>query len=70
MFAKGSIGLGETRTFESLTGARFTGEVARSERLGPHDAVTVRVGGRAFYSGEASYFVEKDDPLGGGFLLR
>ena len=70
MFAKGNIGIGETRSFESLTGARFSGEIAQKERLGPHDAVTARVGGRAYYSGEASYTVEKDDPLGGGFLLR
>ena len=70
MFAKGSIGHSETRIFESVTGARFTGEIARTERLGPHDAIIARVGGRAYYSGEASYVVEEDDPLGGGFLLR
>jgi proline racemase len=69
MFAKGRIGIGETRIFESVTGARFTGEVARSERYGPYDAVIACVGGRAHYSGEASYIVEEDDPLGGGFLL-
>jgi trans-L-3-hydroxyproline dehydratase len=70
MFAKGSIGIGEPRIFESITGARFTGEISRLERFGPHDAIIARVGGRAHYSGEASYTVEEDDPLGGGFLLR
>jgi trans-L-3-hydroxyproline dehydratase len=70
MFAKGSIGIGEQRIFESITGARFTGEISRLERSGPHDAIIARVGGRAHYSGEASYIVEEDDPLGGGFLLR
>ena len=70
MFAKGGVSIGEMRTFESLTGARFSGEIARKQRLGQHGAVTVRVGGRAHYCGEASYIVEKDDPLGGGFLLR
>jgi proline racemase len=69
MYARGSIGTGDTRLFESVTGARFTGEIARVERFGPHDAVIARVGGRAHYSGEAVFTVEEDDPLGGGFLL-
>ena len=38
-------------------------------RIGALDTVTVRVGGRSHYSGEASFSVEPDDPLGGGFLL-
>jgi proline racemase len=68
-YVRGSIGIGETRLFESLTGARFTGEIARALRAGPLDAIIARVGGRAYYSGEASFSVEADDPLGGGFLL-
>ena len=32
--------------------------------------VTVEVAGRAFYAGEARFWREADDPLGGGFLLR
>ena len=63
-------GIDHKRIFESVTGARFTGEIARTQRFGPHDAIIARVGGRAYYSGEASYTVEEDDPLGGGFLLR
>ena len=70
MYARGGVGIGENRMFESVTGARFTGEIAREERFGPHDAIIARVGGRAHYCGEASYIVEDDDPLGGGFLLR
>ena len=69
MYARGSTGIGETRFFESVTGARFTGEIARALRTGPHDAIIARVRGRAYYSGEASYIVEADDPLGAGFLL-
>lgn len=67
--AKGTVGEGETRTFESITGARFTASIASQARAGTFDAVTVRVAGRAYYSGEASFIVEADDPLGGGFLV-
>jgi len=70
MHAKGQIGIGQTRTFESIVGSRFTGSVVRRERAGRHDAIIARVGGRAFYCGKAEYKVEHDDPLGSGFLVR
>ncbi|MET2829034.1 proline racemase family protein [Mesorhizobium shangrilense] len=70
MHAKGEIGIGQTRTFESIAGSRFSGAVARTTRTGPHDAITARVGGRAYYSGRAEFIVEADDELGRGFLLR
>jgi len=70
MYAKGEIALGESRSFESIVGSRFTGAVARAVRAGTHDAIIARVGGRAFYSGRAEFWLEEDDELGGGFLLR
>lgn len=70
MHAKGEIGIGQTRVFESIVGSRFTGVVARTTTAGPHEAIVARVGGRAFYSGKAEYTLEDDDELGRGFLLR
>lgn len=70
MHARGNAGIGETRLFESIVGSRFEGRVARRTKAGGHDAVTVRVSGRAHYAGRAQFTVEADDPLGGGFLLR
>jgi trans-L-3-hydroxyproline dehydratase len=69
-YAKGRIGLGVERRFESVTGAVFTGRALRETRTGEQIAVTVEVGGRAYYTGRASFTLEPDDPLGGGFLLR
>jgi trans-L-3-hydroxyproline dehydratase len=70
MHAKGQIAVGQTRTFESIVGSRFTGVVARRTRAGNCDAIVARVGGRAFYSGMAEYWVEDGDELGRGFLVR
>ncbi|MER9330768.1 proline racemase family protein [Mesorhizobium sp. M0152] len=70
MHAKGEIGIGQTRTFESIAGSRFSGAVARPAKAGPHEAIIARVGGRAYYSGRAEFIVEADDELGRGFLLR
>lgn len=70
MHARGEVGIGETRTFESIVGSRFTGAVARTTVADPHDAIVARVGGRAFYSGTAEFTLEEDDDLGRGFLLK
>jgi trans-L-3-hydroxyproline dehydratase len=68
--ARGQVRLGEERRFESVTGALFTGRALREVRAGDFRAVTVEVGGRAHYTGRASFTLEPDDPLGAGFLLR
>lgn len=70
MHARGQVAPGQERLFESVVGSRFEGAVARVLEAGEHPAVTVRVAGRAFYSGRAEFIVEADDPLGGGFLVR
>ncbi|MOA55039.1 Proline racemase [compost metagenome] len=64
------MAVGEACQFESLTGARFTASVNAAAKLPGHDAVTVRVSGRAHYSGKASWTLEEDDEIGRGFLLR
>jgi proline racemase len=70
MHAKGMVELGEKRTFRSITGSDFTGEIVSQMNTGDFEAVSVRVSGRAYYCGEAVLIVEEDDPLRGGFLLR
>jgi trans-L-3-hydroxyproline dehydratase len=70
MHAKGELAIDESRTFESIVGSRFTGSVVRTTKAGLYDAVIARVGGRAFYSGKAEYWLEEGDELGRGFLVR
>ena len=69
-WTRGEIALGQTRHFESITGACFTGTAVEETVVGNHRAVIVEVGGKAHYSGEARFTLEADDPLGEGFLLR
>jgi trans-L-3-hydroxyproline dehydratase len=72
--ARGLIGLGRERRFESLTGAVFTGRVASRLQAAyspdGYEAVTVEVTGRAHYTGKAQFVAEPDDALRDGFLLR
>src|SRR5439155_9934704 len=47
---------GETRQFESCTGAIFTGKVVReAPSVGPRKAVIVEVGGKAHQTGDARF---------------
>jgi len=67
---RGLVRAGERCEFDSVTGARFTGEVIETASCGGRPAVIVRVGGHAHYSGEARYWLEEGDVIGRGFLLR
>jgi trans-L-3-hydroxyproline dehydratase len=68
--AKGMVTLGQGCLFESVTGAMFEGEAVATTVCGDRPAVTVRVSGQAHYSGAARYWLEADDAIGRGFLLR
>ncbi|MCU0832470.1 MAG: proline racemase family protein [Rhizobiaceae bacterium] len=70
MQAKGLLGLGETRRFESITGAVFTGAVSSTVAGHQPPAIRVRVGGRAHYSGRGEFWMDEGDPLAHGFLVR
>lgn len=69
-FQRDLVPAGVPCEFESVTGARFSGEVAETAACGSRPAVRVRVGGQAYYSGEARYWLEEGDGIGQGFLLR
>jgi len=69
-YQRGLVSLGQVCEFESVTGACFTGEVMGLTACGPRPSVTVRVGGRSHYTGEATFWLEEGDEIGKGFLLR
>jgi trans-L-3-hydroxyproline dehydratase len=69
-FQRGLVRHGQRCEFESVTGSRFTGEVVSTGACGQKPAVTVRVGGKSYYTGEARYWLEEGDDIGKGFLLK
>lgn len=68
--ARGEIGIGQAIEIESLIDTRFSGKVVQTTRFGPHEAVIPEVAGRAFFTGQHTFFVDPDDSLGKGFVLR
>ncbi len=64
------LGLDEERTFESVTGALFTGCAIRETACGPMKAVVVEVAGEAHFTGESRFWLDDGDEIGAGFRLR
>jgi len=66
---RGLIGFGQERTFESITGALFTGKAVSETTAGEFKAVTVEVAGEARYTGRCTFTMEESDEIGAGFIL-
>jgi trans-L-3-hydroxyproline dehydratase len=67
--ASGAIALGVERDFAGVLGSVFTGKAIAATRVGDHPAVVVEVAGKAYYTAEATFVLEADDPLP-AFLVR
>lgn len=68
--ARGDIELDDEIVVESILGTRFTGRIVATARVGPYDAIVPEVSGRAFITGRNELFIDPEDPLAEGFLLR
>ncbi len=68
--ARGELRAGETITIESLIGTRFDVRVTESTLVGGHPAVIPEVRGAAFITGRHEFFIDPEDPLREGVLLR
>ncbi|MGY8781100.1 MAG: proline racemase family protein [Fidelibacterota bacterium] len=69
-FAKGQIGVGESITIESIIGSTFSVKVDRLTSFGQYEAVIPEVSGNAFITGKNTFWINPDDPLKDGFVLR
>ncbi len=70
MHAKGEIVTGEALTIESIVGSTFRGRVLRETEFAGFPAVVPEVSGTAHLVGRSEVWVDPDDELGGGFLIR
>jgi trans-L-3-hydroxyproline dehydratase len=68
--ARGELGIGETITIESLIGTRFDVRVVEATAVGACPAVIPEVTGAAYITGRHEFFIDPDDPLREGVLLR
>ena len=54
----------------SIIGSSFTGRVVDEVDLGGRPAVITEISGSAYRTGESTFHLDPEDPLGEGFLLR
>ncbi len=68
--ARGEVHLGERIVVESILGTTFSGLVVEQTTFGPHPAVIPEVAGAAYITGRSEFWIDPDDPLREGFILR
>jgi len=68
--AKGELKLNQKITIESIIGSTMTVQAVEATKFGPYDAVIPEVGGTASIIGRNEFYLDPDDALNQGFLLR
>ncbi len=68
--ARGELSINKPFTVESILGTCFTGQIVQLTQYGPYTAVTPRVTGMAHITGRNTWFIDPNDPLRDGFILR
>jgi trans-L-3-hydroxyproline dehydratase len=68
--ARGELGLGQEIRIESLVGSVFGVRAVERLRTGAHEAIVPEVSGSAALTGRSEFWLDPEDNLGGGFLLR
>lgn len=67
---RGELSRGDSVTIESIVGSTFTGRIVDSTTVGQHSAVIPEIEGSAQITGRAELWIDPDDSLGKGFLVR
>lgn len=68
--ARGALGRDQPITVESIVGSSFTGRIVGTTTVGDRTAVIPEIEGKASIWGRAELWLNPDDELGSGFLLR
>ena len=69
-YARGEIGIRESITIESIIGSTFSVKVDEITTFGKYQAVIPEVRGTAFLTGKNTFWINPNDPLKDGFILR
>lgn len=68
--ARGELDIRQPITVESIVGSTFTGAVVEEGAVGPYHAVIPEIAGTAHITGRSEFWVDPEDTIGRGFLLR
>lgn len=68
--ARGEVEPGEWIVIESIIGSRFRCRIAEETRTHGRDSIVPEVSGRCWVTGWSTHYLDPDDPLRDGFLVR
>jgi len=69
-YRRGEIEMNQPIVIESIIGTRFTGKVVEETTFGPYPAIISEVTGEAHIVGRNELWINPNDPLRDGFILR
>jgi trans-L-3-hydroxyproline dehydratase len=67
---RGEIEMNQPIVIESIIGSQFTGKVVQETTFGPYPAIIPEVEGQAYIVGKNELWINPNDPLKAGFILR
>ena len=68
--ARKEVDFGDTMSIESIIGSVFIGSIVSEEDYGSFKAVIPQVQGTAHITGMHSFYIDPNDPMKNGFILR
>ena len=69
-YARNEICINESITIDSIIGTKFTGEVISEAKFGPNNAIISQVTGTTHITGKHEFFVDPNDNITKGVILR
>ncbi len=69
-YARGEVKFNESIVIESIIGSKFSGRVVEEATFGPYAAIIPEVRGEAHIVGRNELWINPNDPLKDGFILR
>ncbi|AYD39151.1 proline racemase [Clostridium fermenticellae] len=70
LYAKGKLKINEKFVYESVLKTKFVGRVLKETKVGDYDAIIPEITGAAYVTGHNQLFIDPDDPLKHGFILK
>ena len=68
--ARGDLKLGEKISIESILGTTMEVELSSLTTFGPHKAIIPVVSGTSSFTGKSNFWLDLEDPLKDGFIIR
>lgn len=70
LYAKGKLKMNEEFIYESIIQTKFKGKVIGETKVGEYDAVIPEITGSAYITGHNQFFIDSEDPVKYGFVLK